>query len=64
MSLREENGVVNFTITNNKPAIKTESGIGLKNLEDRLQLLYPQRHQFIITETENEFNVEMLLHDR
>ena len=60
IALREERGVVNFTIANNKSAgIKTEGGIGLSNLKDRLKLIYPQRHSFVVTETENVFNVHM-----
>jgi len=63
ITLREENGVVNFKIGNNKSGVSTSAGIGLNNLRERLNLLYPNKHSFIITETENEFNVEMRLHD-
>lgn len=59
ISLREEQNVVNFTIANNKSSVKTTPGIGLKNLKDRLQLIYPGRHTFVISETDNSFNVNM-----
>ena len=59
ISLREEGNVVDFTIANNKSSVKTEPGIGLKNLKDRLQLIYPGRHTFVVSETENVFNVNM-----
>lgn len=65
MSLREDRGVVNFTIANNKSAgIKTQGGIGLSNLKERLKLVYPQRHSFVVTETENVFNVHMQISSR
>lgn len=57
--LREEKAVVNFTIANNKSFVKTEPGIGLNNLKERLKLLYPGRHKFVVTETGNVFNVNM-----
>ncbi|SHJ37306.1 sensor histidine kinase [Pseudozobellia thermophila] len=45
-----ENGIVSFSIKNkNFPKTETDrsgSGIGLQNLEKRLQLLYPGRHSF------------------
>jgi len=61
MTLRERNGVVNFTIVNNRP-VRTEdasAGIGLKNLKERLHLLYPQKHSFVVTETGDVFNIDM-----
>lgn len=60
--LQEEGGVVNFTISNNKPGgskSKSMEGIGLKNLRDRLSLIYPGRHQFKISETETAFTITM-----
>ncbi len=62
ISLLEDKGVVNFKIRNNKSNTGTTPGIGLKNLKERLDLLYPGKHSFVIAETENEFNVEMHLH--
>lgn len=64
IDLQEDNGVVTFKIGNNKSKTETSSGVGLNNLRERLNLLYPERHSLIIRETENEFNVEMRLHDR
>ncbi len=37
------------------------SGIGLNNVTRRLQLLYPDRHQVIINETEEDYTVELTL---
>lgn len=64
IDLQEDKGVVTFKIGNNKSKTETSSGVGLNNLRERLNLLYPERHSLIIRETENEFNVEMRLHDR
>jgi len=67
IALREQEGVVNFTIANNKPAsVKTDvdGGIGLKNLKERLALLYPQRHSLVISETEKVFNIELQITSR
>lgn len=60
--LQEAAGVVKFTIANNKPEIaggKSRNGIGLKNLRDRLSLVYPGRHSFAISETSDSFSITM-----
>jgi two-component system, LytTR family, sensor kinase len=36
-------------------------GIGISNVKRRLQLLYPERHQFSINETENEYMIFLAL---
>ena len=36
-------------------------GIGLDNLKKRLELIYPQKHQLIINETDHHFEVELRL---
>jgi hypothetical protein len=62
MSLEETGGVINFSITNNKPGslgVEKSAGIGLQNLRERLLLIYPERHKFTVTETENTFTVQM-----
>jgi len=59
INLREDDGVVNFTITNNKSSVKSEGGFGLKNLKERLQLIYPERHSFEVIETGDTFKVKM-----
>jgi sensor histidine kinase YesM len=52
-------------VSNNKPsaavAPNSKSGIGLKNVQKRLQLLYPQQHELVIKETEDEFSVKLKL---
>ena len=40
---------------------KGESGIGLENVKQRLQLLYPGRHELVIRENANDFFVHLTL---
>jgi hypothetical protein len=40
---------------------KDKSGIGLNNVKQRLQLLYPVRHELIIRETSREFFVHLTI---
>jgi two-component system, LytTR family, sensor kinase len=40
---------------------KAKSGIGLNNVRQRLRLMYPDRHQLVIQEKENEFLVKLVL---
>ncbi|OUS01104.1 hypothetical protein A9Q86_09425 [Flavobacteriales bacterium 33_180_T64] len=37
------------------------SGIGLKNTKERLELLYPENHSLMISEVNNEFNINLIL---
>ena len=64
MSLQSREDVVSFMISNNRSQAPAKTGIGLRNLKDRLDLLYPGKHSLTITETEKEFYVSMQLHDR
>jgi sensor histidine kinase YesM len=60
VSLREDAGVINFSIVNNKPAgtLTTLGGIGLSNVRSRLELLYPGKHKMTITDTGKTFTVQ------
>ena len=40
---------------------KTRSGIGLKNVLQRLKLLYPNRHEFFVHQDEKEFLVQLTI---
>lgn len=62
ISIFASNEMVQFEIDNNKGINdsltgKTEGGIGLTNIRKRLNLLYPDKHQFIIDEDETKFKV-------
>ena len=40
---------------------KDKSGIGLTNVKDRLQMLYPNKHELVIRETSKEYFVHLTL---
>ena len=52
-----------FKLSNSKPSLcnpkKQNKGIGLLNVKKRLQLLYPGKHQLDISDTDDEFIVNM-----
>jgi len=61
--LVEEN-TFDFVISNDKeePGAKTDfGGIGLQNVQKRLQLLYPGRHSLSIKDEEDRFTVELFI---
>lgn len=64
ISLSRTNGSMQFSVynTTERQASKIkEGGIGLANVRKRLELLYPGKHQFLITEKENSFRVDLTL---
>ncbi|MFL5754219.1 MAG: sensor histidine kinase [Bacteroidia bacterium] len=53
-----------FKVTNKKVNVENKvssPGTGIDNVRTRLQLLYPQRHQLVIKDTEQSFTVELKL---
>lgn len=40
---------------------KGESGIGLKNVTERLKLLYPAKHELNVSKDKNEFKVKLII---
>ena len=52
---------LDFNLSNSKPsqsnAINNKAGIGLSNVQKRLQLLYPGKHQLNINSTDTTFSV-------
>ena len=63
ININENN--LDFNLSNSKPSHKVsnknKNGIGLLNVQKRLELLYPQRHQININSTENTFSVYLKL---
>jgi two-component system, LytTR family, sensor kinase len=58
---------LNFDVYNSKhdkkdnDPEKNKSGIGLKNVKQRLQLAYPHKHELIIRETQKEFFIHLTI---
>ena len=53
-----------MNLSNSKPlqfASQNGNGIGLKNVQKRLQLLYPGQHELIIKSTDEEFSIQIQL---
>jgi LytS/YehU family sensor histidine kinase len=52
-----------FEISNNfeEKELESEKGIGLENLRQRLELLYPDKHQLDIVKGDNEFKITLQL---
>lgn len=67
VTLEVKDKTLNFDVYNSKHVRpendpeKNKSGIGLSNVKQRLQLLYPRRHELIIRETGKEFFVHLTL---
>jgi hypothetical protein len=63
MSIKENDFYME--LSNNKPLqvfpINGKSGIGLKNVQKRLQLLYPDKHELMIKSTDDAFLIQMKL---
>jgi sensor histidine kinase YesM len=63
--LRCDEHIINFDVSNSVHKIKendpekTSSGIGMKNVQERLKLLYPGRHSLLIKSNENEFIIHL-----
>lgn len=67
ISLSSRNNELEFIVENSLPSNKNaanleESGIGLKNVKRRLELLYPGRHELEIRDTQSAYIVKLKLH--
>ena len=54
-----------FTSKNSKPPVKPKQiagGLGLKNIQRRLELIYPQKHELTISDTKDWYFVSLTLH--
>ena len=67
VSLEVKDATLYFDVNNSRHARpehdpeKDQSGIGLENVKQRLQLLYPKKHELMIRETGKEFFVHLVL---
>ncbi len=59
INILAENNSILFEIENNYEQLKTnsEAGIGLKNLKQRLKLLYPKKHQITIDKSDTVYKL-------
>jgi hypothetical protein len=68
MDLKSADGVITFRIENNKTrelsVEKPSGGIGLKNIQERLKLMYGNRFSFSVTDTDMSFSVTLQLNPR
>ncbi|MEG0760278.1 MAG: sensor histidine kinase, partial [Chryseobacterium sp.] len=61
MSLITSQNEICFTVENNFEKGDNQSGIGLKNLKRRLELIYPNQHELTFSETENVYQAQLIL---
>ncbi|SEI38232.1 Histidine kinase [Dyadobacter koreensis] len=62
ITLKTRQNKLYFTCRNSfQPGIENQSGIGLNNLQKRLDLLYPGRHKLLIEKKNITFNVHLEL---
>lgn len=64
IQLNTNNNVLYFSVKNEKRPLQPEiqekqSGIGLKNIRRRLELLYPNRYQLAVEDSENQFFIHL-----
>ena len=60
--LKVENGLLHFYISNSLKTInekKGKGGVGLENIRDRLQLLFPGLHELKIENGNGMFSVDL-----
>jgi two-component system, LytTR family, sensor kinase len=68
IQLNVKDDVLEFVIENTKSSVmiksnqKTEGGVGLKNVSQRLNLLYRQNHKLFFEETEDSFLVNLTIY--
>ncbi|AXT20403.1 sensor histidine kinase [Flavobacteriaceae bacterium AU392] len=61
INMTAENDQINFEIENNFDSTqeKQETGIGLKNLKRRLELVYPKNHTLTVSELDNVYSATL-----
>lgn len=65
IELKTEDKKIFFSVKNSPPVTSYKKdpvgGIGLKNVRRRLELVYPDRHQLVVQENQNEFSIQLIL---
>lgn len=61
MNLTASQNQIFFDIENNYEKMNISSGIGLKNLKRRLELIYPNEHALSFSTTESVYQARLIL---
>lgn len=61
MNLTTSQNEISFAIENNYEKMDNQSGIGLKNLKRRLELIYPNQHDLTFSTTESVYQARLIL---
>lgn len=64
LDFKQRDKTINFEIKNSKSLIekkKNQGGLGLKNIKDRLEILFSNQHILLIEETDSIFTVNLQL---
>ena len=63
INISTDNGSIRFEIKNNfeKPETECDTGIGLDNLKQRLQLMYPKKHLLTINNNDSVYKLSLKL---
>lgn len=64
VNLNQKNDTLTYHVSNSnlkQKASSEKSGFGLTNLRKRLSLHYPEKHQLLITESEETFDIKLIL---
>lgn len=64
LEIASNDGTIQFLVENNYETVErkdNKSGIGLKNLRQRLELIYPDKHNLSFSITENVYKAKLVL---
>ncbi|MBO6522870.1 MAG: histidine kinase [Balneolaceae bacterium] len=64
VDLQQKKEILTYSVSNSKiekTSSSERSGFGLGNLEKRLKLHYPEKHQLLISESEHSYNIKLIL---
>ncbi|WP_299361684.1 sensor histidine kinase [Winogradskyella sp.] len=58
-----EFSIANVNLDNKNQLVEKHSGIGLENIRNNLNLVYPNRHQFEVSKTSEQFKVRLSINN-
>jgi sensor histidine kinase YesM len=62
INLKADNQAIEFSISNSKPLnakLSTKGTLGLPNIKQQLELLYPNRHEFTIDDSDQAYTAQL-----